>query len=556
MRKWDSFVFWLYRIAFAQCSKWQRAKSRHPDSEFIDDQDPQKMEAPSIDSYRENQMYEWLHESLDSLPEAYREVLTLHYFAGMKSDEIAKALGISPTNIRMRLSRARLQLKEDMLAMMRVTFEQQRLPVTFTFRIIEAIRRIKIQPTSTMKNLPWGLSIATGLIIAIMSFNPNLGQLITFDTLAGAPLPVETKVLKVGEIPVDTVKASQLPIISSEMGKSNGEKPVYQNTLFLAPQAEGGTWVRKADIPIGIGFHSISEVNGKIYVMGGQDKSWNQNLRSFTSVYEYDLKTDTWSKKSDMIIPRSGFATIVVDGKIYAINGWADSDFTNTMEVYDSITDKWEKRADSSTKRAEFAASEVNGKIYVIGGHSGVGPGLTLTEEYDPKTDTWTRKADMPTARTFLASSVVNNKIYVFGGTNDNVASKVLSTVEIYDPSTDTWTKGSDLPTPMALLTSCVINGMIYTMGGCDSTYYNPTTVRIYDSKNDKWLEGKDMPTAEGRISARNYPVLDGKIYAIGGQGLSGLFLSDVWEFIPEGLLSAISSQGKLPKTWGDIKSR
>jgi len=46
---------------------------------------------PSIESYRESQVNESLKESLEALPEAYREVLTLHYIGDMKVVEIAKS---------------------------------------------------------------------------------------------------------------------------------------------------------------------------------------------------------------------------------------------------------------------------------------------------------------------------------------------------------------------------------------------------------------------------------------------------------------------------------
>jgi N-acetylneuraminic acid mutarotase len=159
----------------------------------------------------------------------------------------------------------------------------------------------------------------------------------------------------------------------------------------------------------------------------------------------------------------------------------------------------------------------------------------------------------MPTERSFVTSCVVNGKIYVFGGGNDNIGSKILSTVEIYDPSTDTWTQGTDMPIPRLLLSSCAVNGLIYVMGGVDNKDNIFSTVEIYDPKNDKWIEGENMPTA--RISARSYPVLDGKIYIIGGVGSNLAFLSDVWEYTPEGLQSVISSQGKLPTKWGTMKS-
>ena len=72
LKRWDSFIFWLYRIASAQCAKWIRSRARRNDKEFIEDQDPRILEMPSIESYRESQVNESLRESLEALPETYR----------------------------------------------------------------------------------------------------------------------------------------------------------------------------------------------------------------------------------------------------------------------------------------------------------------------------------------------------------------------------------------------------------------------------------------------------------------------------------------------------
>jgi RNA polymerase sigma factor (sigma-70 family) len=154
LRRWESFAFWLYRIASTRSRKWIRTQSRRPDREFIEDKDPGVLEAPSLESYRESLVDKSLQEALDSLPETYREVLMLHYFGGMSSMEIARAVGTSPNAIRMRLSRARSQLREEMIAMMDTAYEGQRLQASFTFRIVEAVKRIKINPMPRMTGLP------------------------------------------------------------------------------------------------------------------------------------------------------------------------------------------------------------------------------------------------------------------------------------------------------------------------------------------------------------------------------------------------------------------
>ncbi|MFC1715471.1 RNA polymerase sigma factor [Candidatus Poribacteria bacterium] len=216
LRRWESFVFWLYRIASTRCKLWVRSQSRRVDQEYIADQDPKAMDKLSLDSHSDSQLGESIREALDSLPEMHREVLVLHYFGGMKSKEIARAIGTSPGAIRMRLSRARAQLREEMVDMMDTAFEGQKIPAGFTLHIVEAVKRIKINPMPRVAGLPWGLSLAAGIIMAVLVLNPHMSIPTDMEDPAGFPLPVETKVLKAGEIPVDILKTSRISIISSK----------------------------------------------------------------------------------------------------------------------------------------------------------------------------------------------------------------------------------------------------------------------------------------------------------------------------------------------------
>ena len=53
-----------------------------------------------------------LHQALNGLPAGYREVLALRDFQMLSTQETAKALGLSVANVKTRLLRARLQLRE------------------------------------------------------------------------------------------------------------------------------------------------------------------------------------------------------------------------------------------------------------------------------------------------------------------------------------------------------------------------------------------------------------------------------------------------------------
>ncbi|MBC8231380.1 RNA polymerase sigma factor [bacterium] len=96
-----------------------------------------------MNSYYEEQVFESLYEALDSLPEIYRQVLTLYYLGDMSSREIARFLGTSPNTVDKRLSRARSKLKKEMVDMMSTTDAQQKLQPSFTFRIVEMVKHIR-----------------------------------------------------------------------------------------------------------------------------------------------------------------------------------------------------------------------------------------------------------------------------------------------------------------------------------------------------------------------------------------------------------------------------
>jgi len=134
-----------------------QSRSKHPDKEYIEDQDPSIIDSYSEKSYRDDQTSKSIHDIINSLPEIFQQVLSLHYLGGLTSEEIANALGVSSEVVRKRLSRARLLIKEDMLASMVSTFETQKLQASFTFNIIQAIKHIKIH--AVPKNIKSSLGI-------------------------------------------------------------------------------------------------------------------------------------------------------------------------------------------------------------------------------------------------------------------------------------------------------------------------------------------------------------------------------------------------------------
>jgi len=559
LKRYDSFHAWLYSITSNLCKNWIRNQSRHPDRDFINDQNQETLEEISIGLYREEMLRESIHEALDYLPENYQQVLTLYYLGGMNSREIAQFLGTSSAAIRHRLSRARARLKEGTLAMMSTTFNENGLPVSFTFRIVEAVKRMKIQPMPRTAGLPWGLSFAVGIIVTVLSLSPHLNILNPAAIPAGSPLPVEAKVLKAGEIPVDVLKVSRMPALASKEG--DGGEPQFhqpQNAVFMVPQAGEGIWSGKAEMPTARAGACSATVNSRIYVIGGGKEPMNP----FPTVEEYDPATDTWKRKTAMPNGRFFCSASAVNGKIYVIGGVGFGVVVPTVEEYDPATDTWEKKADMPTARCMLSTSVVDGKIYAIGGGPANAPAsiLSTVEEYDPVTDTWEKKTDMPTARHALSTSAADGKIYAIGGW---VGGGWSSVVEEYDPIANTWIRKSPMPTERNLFSTCEVDGKIYAIGG-QSNRGVFSIAESYDPATDTWTTKASMSEARAALSAS---VVNGKIYAIGGttQAMFGIplvmpVLGTVEEYdalpVPSTQGKTVEPTGKLPTKWGEIRSR
>ena len=417
LKYYDRFCSWLYVITANLCISFLRSKTSRPDGAFVEDIQQEVLDNPAMKAYQTKKAHEPLYEALEELPDIYREVLTLYYLGGMKSRDIAEFVGVSPNTIEKRLSRARAKLKEEIIIMMSGTFDEMRLQPSFTFRVVEAIRRTKIQTPASKAQLPVGVSTAAGLIVLLLSFTVPQSPLYPIGQLIGSALPAQMQVTEDGIIPVDTIEITEivsLSIADGDFGKKPSPKP--SERIFGV-----GEWEREEDMPTARNSLTAATVKGKIYAIGGFTRlnvpiemdGIVADLNVIPTVEEYNPETGFWARKKDMPTARDSASTAVVDGKIYVIGGLVETfpinrlECLSIVEVYDPMTNTWAPRADMPTPRARPSISVVNGKIYVIGGWNfkgGIGEvrniqTLSVVEMYNPVTDTWTEGLEpMPTA--------------------------------------------------------------------------------------------------------------------------------------------------------------
>ena len=117
------FKNWLYRVAASTCIKKRRKSKFAPQRELsLDEFYPQsEAEVPQqvpdwaqmpLDKLLSNELLDKINEAIFTLPEKYRSVIVLRDIEGFNTAETAQILNLSEANVKVRLHRARLYLRD------------------------------------------------------------------------------------------------------------------------------------------------------------------------------------------------------------------------------------------------------------------------------------------------------------------------------------------------------------------------------------------------------------------------------------------------------------
>lgn len=108
----SKFSTWLYSITYNACIselRKRRIEFKSLDDRQISDQDEQKMH----DYYRETKKEDqekYLNMALEKLPEDDQVLVTLYYYENQSMDEISVITGLTVSNIKVKIHRARKRM--------------------------------------------------------------------------------------------------------------------------------------------------------------------------------------------------------------------------------------------------------------------------------------------------------------------------------------------------------------------------------------------------------------------------------------------------------------
>ena len=236
----------------------------------------------------------------------------------------------------------------------------------------------------------------------------------------------------------------------------------------------------------------------------------------------------TWTTKAANPIIRAEALRAVVDNKLYVFGGFSgDLGPVKRSDVYDPMTDKWTPIADLPT-RVTHAGVAVDGhNVYVAGGYVGIGAtgynqtfGVTDVWRYNVDTNTWSSFTKLPKAMAGGGAAVINHTLHYFGGddSNRNDAGDHFA-IDLADANA-AWQRRAALPDPRSHFGTVLLDGKIYAIGGQhgnDAALTTVTTANRYDPSTDKWSTLAPLSVAVSHFASAAFAI-GNRIIVAGGE--------------------------------------
>jgi len=209
-----------------------------------------------------------------------------------------------------------------------------------------------------------------------------------------------------------------------------------------------------------------------------------------------------WREGPPMQIPRSGAATVEVNGVIHVIGGVDGKNFLRSSE-YISVgkqgdLSKWELGPELNTERGFFSAVRHKNFVYVVGGGQGKHGKILLDSieraevQPDGTLGRWTTEPfKLNTKRRCTKVAVIGNHLYVFGGFGGILLDSVERAEILPDGSLDEWAVLTDTMNVARYIHGVKkVGNRVYMVGGHDKENgVGITAVEWSQEDEEGWLE-------------------------------------------------------------------
>lgn len=255
-----------------------------------------------------------------------------------------------------------------------------------------------------------------------------------------------------------------------------GEKGEARNNEYFNTQS--GRWSSVAPMLTARSFAAGASAGMSIYVAGGQV---SKHGGVTGSLERYDALLNRWVKLPPMPTARQGLGAARIGNEIYFIGGQncispLCGETLDVVEVYDIRRRQWRTAKSLPEPRAGFATLVINDKIYVVGGYSTEGTfseflrGYGTILEYDPAADVWKPVAALAEVRMAPIAAACGEKIIISGGLDPVSFNLIRRNAWAYDTRLDSWEQIAAPKHDRTGIQAVTVNNGVYAIGGSGSS--------------------------------------------------------------------------------------
>lgn len=342
----------------------------------------------------------------------------------------------------------------------------------------------------------------------------------------------------------------QAAVIGTKLYLAGGRRSGYDtpNGTFKDTEAQvdifdfkQGSWQNNTlpdSIPTQRAGASVAVFGGELMVIGGETE--NKNTVSLPKTEILDTYTGKWRTLSKLNTGRHATQAIVYKGDVFLAAGSQSKGVNeitaseNFLEIFSfdgapgvSSSSNWTVANRLTFPRGESPCVVYENEMYFF---PGFGPNIKVEhtcEKYNPYTNRLTLLKPMPLLADGTPSSVthsgialVQDTVWVVGGRIGDVG-LVSDQVWWYVISQNEWFQGSGLPMPVGGGGLGLLGRKLHYVGGFDDKAKCDLNVHLVYDLDKPSLGWQDITATAPMPEARNHfgtAVLDGKLYAIGGQ--------------------------------------
>lgn len=208
----------------------------------------------------------------------------------------------------------------------------------------------------------------------------------------------------------------------------NGSGQIFGTSEVLTYDAATDSWGTAPALPAARAGGNLVKIDRTVYYFGGENFNRTADTANMWAL-DLDNQNAGWVTKTSMPMARNHASALEVDGKIYVLGGQTGFDnglvAHDDIQIYDPVANTWSvptQKLPGNRSHTAQSAFYTHGRIVMLTGESAHNVPVNTVWSIDPTTLTTTSLNNFPDSRFSVAAAIFNDKLYAFSGYKGTIA--------------------------------------------------------------------------------------------------------------------------------------